>query len=215
MCWLIQKIRKMSDKIISKVFSEEGRKNWERIFEKKTAWEWLSTLYPKVTIYDPDGWRCDDGVSLETPITRSDFEWRLSQSTLAQALQYNLFLDGIRQPDDAFISDERMTLFTASGITDWLVVRNYDSFVKVIKDLGLPNAVSFGHDLHFEHVKYYAEHTIRNGYIEYESFKHKTCKHCADFLVSYVRENNLQLPKCFIHSANEHGVIAIRKALVL
>lgn len=63
------------------VLSDQGRKNWDNIFKKQSAWAWLQELYPKVTIYDPDGWRYNDGVTLDTPITRSDFHTRLNQST--------------------------------------------------------------------------------------------------------------------------------------
>jgi hypothetical protein len=54
--------------------------NWEKIFAKKTAYEWL-----KITgreIIDPDGWRRNDGVTMDTPITWSDFQGRLCESTI-------------------------------------------------------------------------------------------------------------------------------------
>lgn len=46
---------------------------------KKTAYEWckLSGL----VIVDPDGWRRDDGVTMDTPIKLDDFWERFQRST--------------------------------------------------------------------------------------------------------------------------------------
>lgn len=70
------------DEIKSKALSSEGRKNWEKIFAKKTSHEWLAEAYAGILIYDPDGWRQGDGVTLDTPITFSDFQYRLNLSTV-------------------------------------------------------------------------------------------------------------------------------------
>jgi hypothetical protein len=130
-------------------------------------------------------------------------------------MKYNLFLDDIRNPEDAFLYYEEGSkrLIELSGITNWLVVRNFESFVKTINDLGLPCVVSFDHDLHFEHVKYYVEETILTGKINYDSFINKTGKHCADFLVEKVNVLRVQMPQCYVHSANEYGAKEIRKVL--
>jgi phospholipase C len=59
---------------------------WERIYAKKTAYEWSrQTPY---TILDPDGWRENDGVTMDTPIKWSDFQRRLNKSTLIGNLNY-------------------------------------------------------------------------------------------------------------------------------
>jgi hypothetical protein len=76
------------DKIQSRVLSKQGRENWDYIFKKQDAYVWVAELYPHLTIYDPDGWRRGDGVTMSTPITRADFESRLSESTcLGHVLQ--------------------------------------------------------------------------------------------------------------------------------
>lgn len=54
---------------------------WDRIFTKKSAHEWLKEI-PNTTILDADGWRYDDGVTLDTPIKWSDFQKRLNESTI-------------------------------------------------------------------------------------------------------------------------------------
>lgn len=58
---------------------------WERIYAKKSAHEWLETM-PFVRVMDPDGWREDDGVTMDTPIKWSDFQRRLNMSTLIGTL---------------------------------------------------------------------------------------------------------------------------------
>ena len=69
------------DEIKSKGLSNQGRDNWDRIFKKQSAYDWLKELgYAENAIIDPAGWRYDD-VTLETPITRSDFFNRFNQST--------------------------------------------------------------------------------------------------------------------------------------
>jgi hypothetical protein len=71
------------DSIASKVLSEKGRANWDSIFKKHSAWDWLKELGPdNYQILDPDGWRYDDGVTLDTPITKSDFDRRFNRSTV-------------------------------------------------------------------------------------------------------------------------------------
>lgn len=54
---------------------------WERIYAKKSAHEWLETTMPNTILMDPDGWRYDDGVTLDTPITYSEFNKRINVST--------------------------------------------------------------------------------------------------------------------------------------
>ena len=53
---------------------------WDRVFAKKTAHEWLKE--ENIQLLDPDGWRQDDGVTLDTPIKWNDFQQRLSVSTI-------------------------------------------------------------------------------------------------------------------------------------
>lgn len=66
---------------MTRVLSEEGRKNWDNIFGKKSAFQWMEYLYQDTDlIKDLDGWPGKDGVYLDTPITRADFETRFSKS---------------------------------------------------------------------------------------------------------------------------------------
>lgn len=68
------------DEIKSKALTAAGRENYDRIFAKKSAHEWLKD--ENVTILDPDGWRYDDGVTMDTPISYKEFQKRLVQCTV-------------------------------------------------------------------------------------------------------------------------------------
>lgn len=73
----------MSTEIRSRAYSDQGRSNWDAIFGKKSAFQWMEYLYQDSDlIKDFDGWTCKDGVYLDTPITRADFETRFSKCTI-------------------------------------------------------------------------------------------------------------------------------------
>ena len=75
------------DSIASKILSKEGRDNWDNIFRpKKTANEWIAHNNLNIKILDADGWNQGDGVTLDTPISESDFNTRLSLSTILSAI---------------------------------------------------------------------------------------------------------------------------------
>ena len=128
-------------------------------------------------------------------------------------MSYNLFLDDQRNPEDAYLDDSHVLLVDKSRINDWVIVRNYEAFVSTIEKRGMPDRVSFDHDLAIEHIRYFIEHTLTTGYIEYENFSIKTGKHCADYLVSKIFEIDYPGPICYIHTANHIGRKEIRKSL--
>lgn len=77
-----------NDEIKSRSYSKTGRDNHDRIFAKKTAQGWLDYFNCSIKIIDPDGWRQQDGITLDTPIKFNDFLYRLQLSTC-----YNNFED--------------------------------------------------------------------------------------------------------------------------
>lgn len=110
-----------------------------------------------------------------------------------------LFLDDIRNPK-----------------TDgWDIVRSYDEFVNWIEHNGIPDEVSFDHDLGMEHIKYYFD----NGGHENPpdplnaNFTEKTGYDCAKWLCDYCYENGIPLPEYNIHSANPVGKENIDRTL--
>ena len=89
--------------------------------------------------------------------------------------------------------------------SEFVIVRNYDEFVNFIRKNGLPNIISFDHDLADEHYSsdMHASTEVYNK--NYETFQEKTGMDCAKWLVDYCLENGLQLPDYVVHSANPVG----------
>jgi hypothetical protein len=130
-------------------------------------------------------------------------------------MSYNLFLDDIRKPKDAWLYDQNITLIDASGIDNWVTVRDYAEFTTMVRTAGIPAVVSFDHDLHFEHMRHYFDVVQTAGLVEYGNLKHKTGLACAQYLIDACRESNVPLPQCYVHSANEVGRDNIKKLLGL
>jgi hypothetical protein len=140
-------------------------------------------------------------------------------------MSYNLFLDDLRKPEHAYIYPKRdgnsivitsHSLENMSGVSNdnWVVVRTYEDFVQTIEEKGIPNAVSFDHDLDEEHIRHYYKVTESTGVIEYDNLKVKTGKHCAEYFVQKYKElQPPHTPHVYIHSANQWGVQEIRKVL--
>lgn len=121
-------------------------------------------------------------------------------------MAYNLFLDDFRMPKDAF---EYMKLPIYISV-DWSIVRNYYAFVQIIEGKGVPDIISFDHDLADEHY----DPQIMDGmtYDEiYDMFQEKTGYHCAKWLIEYCIDNNEKLPaEIYIHSMNPAGSMNIK-----
>ena len=88
------------------------------------------------------------------------------------------------------------------------IVRNYDEFVKWVDTHGVPTWVSFDHDLADEHYRK-SMYNPDKHYSEYYTdgtFKEKTGKECADYLIYYCIEHRCKLPeRIFVHSMNPIG----------
>ena len=93
-----------------------------------------------------------------------------------------LYLDDVRTPNSE----------------GWEIVRSYDEFVLWIQNNGLPEEVSFDHDL--ADVNY-------DSLTFSESFKYheKTGYDCAKWLCEYCWTNGLPIPSWNVHSANPVG----------
>jgi len=89
----------------------------------------------------------------------------------------------------------------------WDIVRSYDDFVNYIEQNGVPEEVSFDHDLSREHTKYYFDnggHDNPPDPLGVE-FKERTGYDAAKWLCDYCWTNGIPLPKWNIHSANPVG----------
>jgi len=58
-------------------------------------------------------------------------------------MNYNLFLDDVRGPEDAF-NYMHLPVF---NLADWIIVRNYYAFITLIEKKGMPEIIAFDHDL--------------------------------------------------------------------
>lgn len=119
---------------------------------------------------------------------------------------YNLFLDDIRQPYETGNYIYPVELRKLYRLEKWEVVRNYNEFVKVIQEKGLPKLISFDHDLADVH---YNPSTWTEGFVYHE----KTGLDCAKWLVERCIEERLTLPEYIVHSANPTGAENIKKYL--
>jgi hypothetical protein len=103
-----------------------------------------------------------------------------------------LYLDDVRTPLDS----------------DWIIARNYEEFVSIIKFNGLENfdVISLDHDLGEQSmVEYYTN--VKNNYkLDYNNIvDEKTGYDCCRFLVSESMSKNIPLPQMYVHSANPIG----------
>lgn len=107
---------------------------------------------------------------------------------------YNLFLDDVRIPSGAYVYTKNEIYYNLS----WLIVRNYNDFIEVINKNGLPNLVSFDHDL----AKiYYNSKTQTESFI----YDNETGYDCAKWLIEYCINNDKPLPEYYCHSMNSDG----------
>lgn len=105
-----------------------------------------------------------------------------------------LFLDDLRLPKDAIgLVPDAMNQFYWSN--DWIIVRNFWEFCNYIQKFGLPDYVSFDHDLADEH---YTQ-------VDDSDYKEKTGYECAKWLVDFCFDNGKTLPDYMVHSANPTG----------
>jgi hypothetical protein len=100
-----------------------------------------------------------------------------------------LFIDDLRMPKDCvtYMKHDVELYFE-----EWNIVRSYAEFTQWIIEHGLPDVISFDHDLG----------DITND-IELSGMD------CAKWLVEYCMDNHLNLPKCIVHSQNPVGVANI------
>jgi len=128
--------------------------------------------------------------------------------------KYNLFLDDERFPDQSF-GDDFMSAYDLTGnkkyfLLDWVIVRNFGDFVKTIEENGLPEVISFDHDLKGDHYYHYRMFTLLTGWIDYTVVE-GTGFQAAKWLTNYLMNNNLECPEILIHTQNTVGAKNIKK----
>ena len=122
-----------------------------------------------------------------------------------------------------FLDDERFPIDCAKfmynrGVDcriyheEWTIVRSYGQFVQYIEQNGLPDLISFDHDL--GDVPKLKTELAKEEWFNYESNKEYTGMDCAKWLVNYCLDNKCSLPKYIVHSWNTVGAENIKGLLV-
>ena len=114
-----------------------------------------------------------------------------------------LFLDDIRFPSDCF-KYSKQPMFIEK---DWIIVRSYNEFVDWITKNGLPDFISFDHDL--SDITVLSEINDQPGWI----YKEKTGYDCSLWLIDYCIDNDLKCPNFYSHSMNPIGKEKINSLL--
>jgi hypothetical protein len=121
-------------------------------------------------------------------------------------MSYKLFIDDDRLPKNCVSWMKGRTDDPSIYLRDdWVVVRDLAEMVKVITERGLPEFVSFDHDLGKNNVK----KLIAQGFSKRKARKIATFEisgmHCASFLETVCRMMQQPLPKYAVHSLNPVG----------
>ena len=114
-----------------------------------------------------------------------------------------------------FLDDERMPVDCAKfmynrGVDcrvyheEWIIVRSYGQFVQYIEQNGLPDLISFDHDL--GDVPQLKIDLPIEQWFDLEEKREFTGMDCAKWLVNYCLDNNKPLPKYIVHSVNPAGI---------
>jgi len=124
-----------------------------------------------------------------------------------------LWLDDYRDPKDTEFLTKFCPEFEAhrKGVI-W--VKNYNEFKNWIETNGLPDKISFDHDLADEHYTPVERYGDYNKWSSEMNSKEKTGMDCAKYLVDYCLDNDVTLPKWTVHSANPEGAKNITKYLI-
>jgi hypothetical protein len=103
---------------------------------------------------------------------------------------------------------------------DWVVVKNYDEFVKVVTEIGLENIslISLDHDLGDSAMHEWHTNVYHNYTLDYNNIHEKTGYDCAKWLVEHYYDNyvtqesrsekkqsGIIFPRVYTHSANPIG----------
>ena len=128
----------------------------------------------------------------------------------------NLFLDDKRMPSDAYIEKLWDNPHNIYIDLEWEVVENHNQFKDYVELNGLPDIISFDHDLVPAH---YVPRHLWNDYEKSKEWQdnQKKCQPTgagvALWLIGYCKKNKLELPICYCHSANPVGRDKILKYL--
>lgn len=118
-----------------------------------------------------------------------------------------LFLDDIRNPKDCANGLVPSSLNKFYWENDWIILRSFQEFTKWIFENGLPDFISFDHDLADIHYTMDFSNPVDNQGTE------KTGYDCAKWLANYCLDKNRRMPQYVVHSQNPVGKINIQSYL--
>lgn len=90
---------------------------------------------------------------------------------------------------------------------DWIVLRSHEELVAWVLANGLPDFISFDHDLADEHFEQAYE--LNHETVDYSTFTEMTGFDAAKWMVNYCLDNGLPFPDFTVHSANPPGAANI------
>ena len=115
-----------------------------------------------------------------------------------------LYLDDIREPHHSADYTHKRIYIEHT----WQVVRSYNEFVAWVTENGLPDVVSFDHDIadsHYTPPDLWDDYEASKRWQESQVHSEKTGYDCALWLVDYCMNNQLALPRYLCHSQNPVG----------
>ena len=144
-------------------------------------------------------------------LTESDL-YNIVKETIGKIVNNNvtvLWLDDQRNPEQYFKKPKlnsqawvRNNDYYQNNVfnqysPNFVWVKNLKEFASYIHNNGLPQIISFDHD------------------IKPKGFQgdHENGADCAQWLVDYCQKNNLKLPQCFVHSANKNKRVNVEAIL--
>lgn len=116
--------------------------------------------------------------------------------------KYNLFLDDVRQPSSAWMNYFRQVSY---DLYEWVVVRNYSEFCQTIDTLGIPDFVSYDHDLAESHYDHSMFESIEAYEKQISGSQEKTGLECAQYLLEKLSMKEKEHPRYVVHSQNPVG----------
>ena len=117
-----------------------------------------------------------------------------------------------------FLDDERdpyKVTWVEMPLGPWEIVRSYREFTDWVTKNGVPAFVSFDHDLADEHYRksmYNPDRHYSNYYTD-GTFKEKTGRCCAQWLVELCLDSKIPIPPYQVHSMNPIGQENIRSVM--
>jgi hypothetical protein len=118
---------------------------------------------------------------------------------------YLLFLDDIRVPLDCCTYMMNPDFYQNN---EFVIVRDYNEFTNYIETNGLPDIISFDHDLadsHYTPEYLWDDYEKSKAWQDAQVHTEKTGYDCAKWLIDYCIENNLNCPEYTCHSMNPVG----------